>query len=141
MSKVFDNPDHAKARTLFRRVLTFKTSRAEDVGVIAIVHLVDSAIPFLPVLNERYEILSYLAKPSSIQSDVDAYLSAALPDRQHVLSKESFRDDPGAIVREILSELPSNRSRARIILLDIGGYFVSSGANSAACSASMHKFA
>lgn len=125
MSQVFDNPDHAKARTLFRRILTFRSIRADDVSLVAILHLVDSAIPFLPVLDEKYEVLGYLAKPSSIQRDVDVYISAALPGKQHVLDKEHIRSNPAAILRGLLPriDVDGGKSRRRLVLLDIGGYF------------------
>lgn len=124
--RVFDNPDHAKARTLFRRILTFEGSLEEDVTVIAIVHLVDSAIPFLPVLNERYRVGGYLAKPSSIQPDVDAYLSAALPGRQHLLHKGALHLGIESILRAALPRKVQPLGKARAVLLDIGGYFASS---------------
>lgn len=125
MARVPTNPDHSKARTYFKRVLSF-TPDGNDITVVAIVHLVDSAIPFVPVLDEKFEVLAFLGKPTSIQPPAQAYLSAALPEKQFLLNKKEFRDNPGKIFSEALPPLTNGQSPKRLVLLDIGGYFAPS---------------
>lgn len=125
MARVPTNPDHTKARVFFKRVLSFSAGN-EYAEVIAIIHLVDSAIPFVPILNERFTVLGFLGKPSSVQPPARSYLSAALPDKEYVLHKEEFRDAPGKILTEILPPVENGGGRRRVVLLDIGGYFAPS---------------
>ncbi|MBN7379710.1 NAD-binding protein [Mycobacteroides abscessus] len=119
------NPDHSKARVYFRRILSFNAG-GDEAAVVAIVHLVDSAIPFVPVLDETYEVLAFLGKPSSIQLQAQAHLSAALPGKQFILDKSEFRSDPGKIFGEMLPPLSAGQPPKRLVLLDIGGYFAPS---------------
>lgn len=100
MARVPTNPDHSKARVYFRRILSF-TSSNEEAVVVAVIHLVDSAVPFVPILNEKFEVLAFLGKPSSIQEPARAHLSAALPEKQYLLRKIEFRNQPGKLFSEV----------------------------------------
>jgi len=127
MARVPTNPDHSKARVYFRRILSF-TSSNEEAVVVAVIHLVDSAVPFVPILNEKFEVLAFLGKPSSIQEPARAHLSAALPEKQYLLRKIEFRNQPGKLFSEVLAPLPPGSPPKRVVLLDIGGYFAPSAA-------------
>lgn len=122
--KVETNPDHVKARAFFRRVLSLANSEPEA-RLAAVVHLVDSAIPFIPTLNERYPVQAILGKPSSIQRSARDYLRAAVPDREFVLDKDAFRKEPEQIIREAFPPVLDGAGPVPVVLLDIGGYFVS----------------
>ena len=122
--KVETNPDHVKARAFFRRVLSLANAEPEA-RLAAVVHLVDSAIPFIPTLNERYPVQAILGKPSSIQRSARDYLRTAVPDREFVLDKDAFRKDPEQIIREAFPPVLDGAGPVPVVLLDIGGYFVS----------------
>lgn len=122
--KVETNPDHVKARAFFRRILSFG-SGSEEAVLVVIAHLVDSAVPFIPGLNERFKVQALLGKPSSVQADARNYLSAALPETEYELNRDVFRSDPTTIVREAFPDRSSYSGPAvPVVLLDIGGYFV-----------------
>lgn len=125
MARVPTNPDHTKARVFFQRVLSV-TSDVSEAKIVAILHLVDSAIPFAPVLDAKFPIVGFLGKPSSIQIPAQAHISAALPGREFALDKKQFRSDPASVIREILPQRDSSDPIDQIVLLDIGGYFAPS---------------
>lgn len=121
--KVDENPDHVKARAYFRRILGYG---GDSIGlIVAVAHLVDSAIPFIPTLNEKYPVQVLLGKPSSIQPEASHVLATALRGREHYLDKSTFKQDPAAIIRETFPALPAAPGVGvrDVVLLDIGGYF------------------
>lgn len=124
--KIDENPDHVKARAFFRRILSFGDD-ATGLSVV-VAHLVDSAIPFIPTLNEKYPVQVLLGKPSSIQPAASQFLAAALHDKEHYLDKGVFRSDPAAIIREVFPRRAA-RVPVDVVVLDIGGYFAQAGAD------------
>ena len=120
MARVEHKPDHVKARSFFRRVLSLANDDSALILVVA--HLVDSAIPFIPSLDEKYHVQVLLGKPSSIQTEASHYLAATLGPREHHLNKADFRRDPAEIVREAFPEVKSDVTPS-VVILDIGGYF------------------
>jgi len=124
--KVEQNPDHVKARTFFRRILSYGNDAKASTLVVC--HLVDSAIAFIPALDERYHIQAFLGKPSSIQAEASQFLSAALPGKEHHLDKGVLKIDPSSVIREVF---PSRRgiTPEDVVILDIGGYFAQGSSN------------
>lgn len=118
--RIEENPDHVKARAFFRRILSY----GDPVGSLSLViaHLVDSAIPFIPTINEKYPVQALLGKPSSIQQEASLFLAASLHGKEHGLDKESFRRDPAKLVRETFPPISGDAPRD-VVILDIGGYF------------------
>ncbi|WP_181118532.1 hypothetical protein [Rathayibacter sp. AY1B5] len=125
--EVEGNPDHIKATAYFSRILSdARVPGMQDVNVIAIAHIVDSAIAFIPALDKHFALRAFLGKPSSMQENASGFLSAAVPKREHALNKEEFKKNPSAIFAEVLPEIDraiDPQKRPRLILLDIGGYF------------------
>jgi adenosylhomocysteinase len=118
------NPDHIKARSFFRRILSLATHEG-DARLVVIAHLVDSAIPFIPTIDERFHVQAILGKPSSIQPSARSYLSAAVPDREYQLDKIQFATKPEAIIEDAFPVLDRSLGvPTPVVLLDIGGYFV-----------------
>lgn len=118
------NPDHVKARAFFRRILS-RTPAVSDVRMIIVAHLVDSAIPFIPTVAERFKIQAILGKPSSVQATVRNYLSALLPEVQYELDKESFRAAPESFIADAFP-VSKREDAIPVVIIDIGGYFAPS---------------
>lgn len=124
MPKIVSNPDHKKARAYFRRLLSSEAGRPET-RLLVVAHLVDSAIAFLPTLNETFPIEVLLGKPSSIQDNARAYLTAALPEKQFILDRDLVRSNPDQLIRESFPVATSSGVEGGIptVIVDIGGYF------------------
>jgi adenosylhomocysteinase len=121
--KVENNPDHAKAAAFFRRILSSAVDEdLKHVRVLAVVHVVDSSIAFIPALDERFTLQAYLGKPSSIQPDASSYLSAAVADKEFELDKASIRERPEAVLSEVFPRIETALAPP-VVILDIGGYF------------------
>lgn len=117
------NPDHRKASAFFGRILSHAPPEA-SANLVVIAHLVDSAIPFIPALDQRFKVLALLGKPSSIQPAARDYLAAAVPDVEFELDKTTFRQSPERVFQDALPALPPGTiDSVPVILLDIGGYF------------------
>jgi adenosylhomocysteinase len=124
--RIEQNPEHDKASAFFRRILSAAdASQTSDVCVIAVIHLVDSAMAFLPEVDEKFSVLGYLGKPSSMQDEARNYLRAALQNREFLLNRSEIRSNPKKVLSEILPKVSSDEA-PRLLLLDIGGYFAPS---------------
>jgi adenosylhomocysteinase len=118
------NPDHAKARAFFQRILSY-TPTDMSVHLVVVAHLVDSAMPFIPALAERFKVQAIIPKPSSIQQVSQVYLQGRLPETQYNVTKHDLRSNPEHFVSLAFPKSSSSQSE-RVVILDIGGYFAPS---------------
>lgn len=114
---------HAKTETFFRRVIEDGIF-GKHIHLVVVSHLVDSAIPYLPLLAEYYNLRAIYAKPSSIHREIRKQLLRLLPEgvRVETLDRGRFQRDPSFIVDDVFVE-NSPAPGAPVVLVDIGGYF------------------
>lgn len=95
-------------------------------NIVIVSHIVDSAIPFLPTLNQFFTVRAVYAKRNSIQPEVMNILTAAMPDTSFAtLDRQRFHDDPTYFIEESFPN-DAHEPDAPVVLVDIGGYFAES---------------
>lgn len=116
----------SKTQTFFRRVIE-DAEITKETSVVVVAHFVDSAIPFLPILNEYCSLRAVYAKPSSILPKIDQQLRSELPGvKVGTLVREEFNRNPAFFVEDVF-DTSAEHEGMPVVLVDIGGYFAGKG--------------
>ncbi len=90
-------------------------SNAKKISVIAVMHLLDTGIPFVNVLQKYFSLECIIPKKNSINKNL---LSFYPQEKILLLTREELKNIVS--VKHILEKIPREN---KLILLDIGGYF------------------
>lgn len=90
----------------------------KKISVIAVVHFIDTGIPYVNILNKYFNLVAILPKQKSINQSLLKYFPK---DKILNISKKDIDEK---FLKDIKNKIPKDN---KIVFLDIGGYFAEIG--------------
>ena len=95
-----------------------KRNDLKKISIIAVVHLIDTGIPYVNFLNKYFSLEYVIPKPSSIDKKLFEYYPK---DKILNITRDGLIDSKNII--KYLKKIPKEN---KLLILDIGGYFIHS---------------